>query len=144
MQVAASTMYSTPTNRRPPSQGSYVTASGREASISPSPCGAREAWRDSRAIAQQRLGDTTCVEFDQSLNYCIRQIRLALRDGASEPLYIETLPRQGYRFIGSLDEKAKLELRARRWRLQEYRTSTGTVASGRAMGLHPLCGSALC
>jgi eukaryotic-like serine/threonine-protein kinase len=48
-------------------------------------------------------GDTTFVEFDQSLNYCIRKIRLALRDEASEPVYIETLPRQGYRFIGSLD-----------------------------------------
>ena len=47
-------------------------------------------------------GDTTFVEFDQSLNYCIRQIRLALRDEASEPIYIETLPKQGYRFIGSL------------------------------------------
>src|SRR5256885_15594920 len=44
-------------------------------------------------------GDTTFVEFDQGLNYCIRQIRRALRDGASEPLYIETLPKQGYRFI---------------------------------------------
>ncbi len=45
-------------------------------------------------------GGTTFVEFDQGLNYCIRQIRLALRDGVSEPLYIETLPKQGYRFIG--------------------------------------------
>src|SRR5258708_24064642 len=44
-------------------------------------------------------GDATFVEFDQGLNYCIRQIRLALRDGASEPLYVETLPKQGYRFI---------------------------------------------
>src|SRR6202162_883090 len=44
-------------------------------------------------------GDSTFVEFDQGLNYCIRQIRLALRDGASEPFYIETLPKQGYRFI---------------------------------------------
>ena len=44
-------------------------------------------------------GDTTFVEFDQGLNYCIRQIRRALRDGASEPLYVETLPKQGYRFI---------------------------------------------
>ena len=44
-------------------------------------------------------GDSTFVEFDQGLNYCIRQIRLALRDRASKPVYIETLPRQGYRFI---------------------------------------------
>jgi DNA-binding winged helix-turn-helix (wHTH) protein len=47
-------------------------------------------------------GDATFVEFDQSLNYCIRQIRLALGDEASEPIYIETLPKQGYRFIAPL------------------------------------------
>jgi DNA-binding winged helix-turn-helix (wHTH) protein/Tol biopolymer transport system component len=47
-------------------------------------------------------GDTTFVEFDQGLNYCIRQIRLALRDEASQPLYIETLPKQGYRFIAEI------------------------------------------
>ena len=44
-------------------------------------------------------GDSTFVEFDQGLNYCIRQIRVALRDGSAKPLYIETLPKQGYRFI---------------------------------------------
>lgn len=44
-------------------------------------------------------GESTFVEFDQGLNYCIRQIRLALRDRSSQPLYIETLPKQGYRFI---------------------------------------------
>jgi DNA-binding winged helix-turn-helix (wHTH) protein len=44
-------------------------------------------------------GDTTFVEFDQGLNYCIRRIRLALHDEASKPQYIETLPKQGYRFI---------------------------------------------
>jgi len=44
-------------------------------------------------------GDATFVEFDQGLNYCIRQIRLALHEEASEPVYIETLPKQGYRFI---------------------------------------------
>jgi eukaryotic-like serine/threonine-protein kinase len=47
-------------------------------------------------------GDSTFVEFDQGLNYCIRQIRLALGDGASKPRYIETLPKQGYRFIAPL------------------------------------------
>jgi len=46
--------------------------------------------------------NATFVEFDQGLNYCIRQIRLALRDNASKPVYIETLPKQGYRFIGSV------------------------------------------
>ena len=49
-------------------------------------------------------GDTTFVEFDQGLNYCVRQIRVALRDGVSNPLYIETLPKQGYRFMASVVE----------------------------------------
>src|SRR5580704_3867785 len=44
-------------------------------------------------------GDATFVEFDQGLNYCIRQIRVALSYGAAKPVYIETLPKQGYRFI---------------------------------------------
>jgi DNA-binding winged helix-turn-helix (wHTH) protein len=47
-------------------------------------------------------GASTFVEFDQGLNYCIRQIRLALGDEASEPVYIETLPKQGYRFIAPI------------------------------------------
>jgi len=54
----------------------------------------------SREQLRERVwGDTTFVEFDQGLNYCIRQVRLALRDGASNPVYIETMPKQGYRFI---------------------------------------------
>jgi len=43
--------------------------------------------------------DGTTVEFDQSLNFCIRQIRAALGEDAREPKFIETLPKRGYRFI---------------------------------------------
>ena len=53
-------------------------------------------------------GDATFVEFDQGLNYCIRQIRVALSDGASKPLYIETLPKQGYRFIARVAGAAEV------------------------------------
>src|SRR5689334_23590335 len=41
----------------------------------------------------------TTVEFDQGLNTCIRQLRIALEDDAASPRYIETLPRRGYRFL---------------------------------------------
>lgn len=47
-------------------------------------------------------GNATFVEFDQGLNYCIRQIRLALREEASQSFYIETLPKQGYRFTAQV------------------------------------------
>ena len=39
------------------------------------------------------------VDFDQGLNFCIRQIREVLGDTADAPRFIETLPRRGYRFL---------------------------------------------
>lgn len=61
----------------------------------------------SREQLQTRIwGDSTFVEFDQGLNYCIRQIRLALGDAAVKPRYIETLPKQGYRFIARVAMKS--------------------------------------
>jgi eukaryotic-like serine/threonine-protein kinase len=50
-------------------------------------------------IRQQIWSDETFVDFDQGLNFCIRQIRDALGDDAEAPQYIETLPRRGYRFL---------------------------------------------
>ncbi len=50
-------------------------------------------------IREQVWGAATHVEFDQGLNFCIRQIREALDDDATSPRFIETLPRRGYRFL---------------------------------------------
>jgi TolB-like protein/DNA-binding winged helix-turn-helix (wHTH) protein/Tfp pilus assembly protein PilF len=46
--------------------------------------------------------DGTFVDFEQGLNFCIKQIRNALGDDAQAPRLIETLPRRGYRFIGEV------------------------------------------
>jgi len=46
--------------------------------------------------------DDTFVDFDQSLNKAVNRLREALKDSAEHPRFIETLPRRGYRFIGSL------------------------------------------
>jgi Tol biopolymer transport system component/DNA-binding winged helix-turn-helix (wHTH) protein len=48
-------------------------------------------------------GEDTFVDFEQGLNFCIRQIRLTLEDRADEPRYIETLPRLGYRFMAAAE-----------------------------------------
>ena len=54
----------------------------------------------SRDELRAQIWDTaTFVEFDQGLNYCIRQIRLALGDDAGNPVYLETVKKRGYRFI---------------------------------------------
>jgi len=44
------------------------------------------------------------VDFDRSLHYCIRQIRSALKDSATEPQFIETIPRRGYRWIAPIQQ----------------------------------------
>jgi len=47
-------------------------------------------------------GDTY-VDFDRSLNTAASKLRDALGDSASSPRFIETLPRRGYRFLGSVE-----------------------------------------
>jgi DNA-binding winged helix-turn-helix (wHTH) protein len=39
------------------------------------------------------------VEVDQSLRYCVRQVRIALDDDAGSPRYVETLPKKGFRWV---------------------------------------------
>lgn len=53
----------------------------------------------SRGELKDRIWPDTTVEFDQGLSFCIRQLRVALGDDASNPRYIETLPKRGYRFL---------------------------------------------
>jgi DNA-binding winged helix-turn-helix (wHTH) protein/tetratricopeptide (TPR) repeat protein len=50
-------------------------------------------------IRQRVWGSDTFVDFDQSVNFCVRQIRAVLHDQAATPCYLETVPRRGYRFI---------------------------------------------
>jgi DNA-binding winged helix-turn-helix (wHTH) protein/TolB-like protein len=51
------------------------------------------------ALQQAVWGSDTHVDFERGLNFCAAQIRGALRDSASSPRFIETIPRRGYRFI---------------------------------------------
>ena len=44
-------------------------------------------------------GDSTFVDCDVGVDYCVNRIRSVLRDKAQAPRYVETLPRRGYRFI---------------------------------------------
>jgi DNA-binding winged helix-turn-helix (wHTH) protein len=44
----------------------------------------------------------TFVDFDQSVNFSIKQIRAVLGDSAERPPYIETVPKRGHRFIAPM------------------------------------------
>jgi DNA-binding winged helix-turn-helix (wHTH) protein len=56
-------------------------------------------------IQQALWGGETYVDFEQGMNHCIKQIRNALSDSADAPLYIETVPRRGYRFLAPVVTK---------------------------------------
>ena len=44
--------------------------------------------------------DDTFVDFDHGLNSAVQRLRDCLTDTAEKPLWVETVPRRGYRFIG--------------------------------------------
>ena len=60
-----------------------------------------------RAELQSRLWPDTTVDFDDGLNFCVRQLRLALGDEAAAPRFVETLARRGYRFIAPVSRVAE-------------------------------------
>jgi Tol biopolymer transport system component/DNA-binding winged helix-turn-helix (wHTH) protein len=55
-----------------------------------------------REALQKRLWPDTFVDVDHNLNTAINKIREALGDSSENPRFVETLPRRGYRFIGSI------------------------------------------
>src|SRR6266404_6098239 len=48
------------------------------------------------------------VDFDRGLNKAVNKLRVALRDDAEKPRYIETLPQRGYRFIAPVKNQAPI------------------------------------
>src|SRR3954467_7349404 len=48
--------------------------------------------------------DNTVVEFEHSINTAVQKLRDALGESASNPRYIETVPRRGYRFLATVDQ----------------------------------------
>ncbi len=59
-----------------------------------------------RADLQARLWPAgTYVDFEHSVNAAVKRLRQALGDSADSPRFIETLARNGYRFIAPLSER---------------------------------------
>jgi DNA-binding winged helix-turn-helix (wHTH) protein len=71
-----------------------------------------------RVITREELRERiwpadTFVDFDHSLNSAIKKLRQVLGDRVERPRFIETLPRKGYRFVGSVEEKTVISQRMR-------------------------------
>jgi TolB-like protein/DNA-binding winged helix-turn-helix (wHTH) protein/Tfp pilus assembly protein PilF len=61
-------------------------------------------------LQAQLWPENTFVEFESSLNVAVRRLREALGDQAQDPVYIETVPRRGYRFVGVVEPVVPLGL----------------------------------
>jgi TolB-like protein/DNA-binding winged helix-turn-helix (wHTH) protein/Flp pilus assembly protein TadD len=55
-------------------------------------------------LRQTVWSEETFVDFEHGLNTSIKELRRALCDSASNPRYIETVPRVGYRLIGTVEK----------------------------------------
>jgi len=51
----------------------------------------------------------TFVDFDHGLNNAVNRLRDAMGDSADAPRFVETLPRRGYRFIGTIEVTQDVE-----------------------------------
>jgi DNA-binding winged helix-turn-helix (wHTH) protein len=45
----------------------------------------------------------TFVNYDANVNTTVNKLRLALGDSPEKPVYVETIPRQGYCFLGNVE-----------------------------------------
>ena len=77
-------------------------------------------------------GDTF-VDFDHSLNTAIKKLRQALGDDNKKRRFVETLPKRGYRFIGTVEQDARASTPARA-QAPAATSKVGRVAKLRADG----------
>ena len=62
-----------------------------------------------KAEIQSHIWDEhTFVDFDASLRVAVGKLRAALGDTVANPRYIETIPKQGYRFLGRVTQSSDL------------------------------------
>ena len=58
-------------------------------------------------LRQRIWGEEVYVDFDRSLNTSVARLREALGDSPTRPVFVETVPRKGYRFIGLIESPAE-------------------------------------
>jgi DNA-binding winged helix-turn-helix (wHTH) protein len=81
-------------------------------------------------ICRKLWASDTFVDFDQSLGTALRKLRQALDDDAETPRYIETIPKQGFRFVAPVERIPPLAegvVRAREPSLPEAKPETRAV-----------------
>jgi len=60
------------------------------------------------ALRERLWPEGTFVNYDANVNTTVNKLRLVLGDSSDQPAYIETIPRLGYCFVGSVERKSEL------------------------------------
>ena len=60
------------------------------------------------ALREKLWPEGTFVNYDANVNTTVNKLRLVLGDSPDQPAYIETIPRLGYCFVGSVERKNEL------------------------------------
>lgn len=60
------------------------------------------------ALRERLWPEGTFVNYDANVNTTVNKLRLVLGDSPDQPAYIETIPRLGYCFVGSVERKNEL------------------------------------
>jgi len=91
-------------------EGERLLKNGRKVRLQPQPFKLLSllATEAGRLVSREEIRaalwtDDTFVDFEQGVNFAIRQVRDALGDDADTPLFIETVPKRGYRFLAPIE-----------------------------------------
>ena len=60
------------------------------------------------ALRARLWPDDTFVNYDANVNTTVNKLRLALGDSPEKPMYVETIPRRGYCFLGNVERGNEL------------------------------------
>lgn len=90
---------------------------------------------------QRRLWpDDVFVDVENNLNTAIGRLRQALGDSADHPRFIETLPRRGYRFIGTVSDTLPVPRPQGARAMRRWRPAAGLGVPGTAWVLEEKLG----
>src|SRR5215831_4214803 len=84
-----------------------------------------------REDLQRRLWPNgTYVDFDKGLNTAVKKLRYALGDSPDKPVFIETIPRRGYRFIAPVSSNGSGTVSGSATASDEVSTQSPSAANG--------------
>ena len=92
------------------SDAERLTKNGRTVRLQPQPFKLLRllAGLSGRVVTREEIQaalwkEDTFVDFEQGVNFAIKQVREALGEDADRPIYIQTVPKRGYRFLAPVE-----------------------------------------